>query len=193
VDCEGVRQNAGDAIDRSLCDDVAAEFETHLKRCHPCRREIAVEKLSKLMVRHHVPWMATPRSTYNSILFSLQQEYQSRRSVAPPLLVGFLPPRFVIPALVGSFAAVFFFTLVTAKLDPSYPMTAHTASNDIINQSFKNFALVKSGRLEPNLVSSAPESVQEFLKRSNLQFGVHVPLIRDCEWCAASASEGNGV
>lgn len=193
MDCYGVRQCAGDAIDRSLRSDVAAEFEAHLKRCPPCRREIALEKFSKFLIRRHVQWTETPRSTVGAILFALRQEYQSSSTVLPVFAGGFFPWRIVIPALSGGIAALLFFSLVTTKVNSSYPMTAHTASNDIINQSFKNFALLKSGKLEPNLVSSVPESVFDFLQKSNLRFGVQMPSIQNCEWCAGSATEKGGV
>lgn len=193
MDCNGIQQYAGDAIDRSLSNDVAADFEAHLRRCPPCRREIALEKLAKFLIRQHVQWRETPRTTQSTILFALRQEYQNTSPIVPVFVSRYFPRRVVLPALSGGVAALFFFSLVTTKIDPSYPMTAHTASNDIINQSFKNFSLVKSGKLEPNLVSSVPESVGEYFQRSNLQFGVQMPLIRDCDWCAGSATEGNGV
>lgn len=193
MDCDGVQRYAGDAIDRSLGNGVAAEFEAHLKRCPPCRTEIALEKLSKFLVQQHVQRMETPRSTHSTILFALRQEYQNRPAFTTAFAGGLFSRRVVLPALSGGVAALFFFSLVTTRIDSSYPMTAHTASNDIINQSFRNFALVKSGRLELNLVSSIPESVRGFFQKSNLQFGVQVPSILNCEWCAASATEGSGV
>jgi len=193
VDCHGIRQHAGDAIDRSLRNDVAAEFEAHLRRCSPCRREIALERLSKFLVRKHVQWTETPRSTYGAILLALRLEYQSSSPIIPAFAHWLFQWRVVIPALSGGIAALLFFSLVTTKINPSYPMTAHTASNDLINQSLKNFALLKSGKLEPGLVSSVPESVRGFLQKSNLQFGVQMPSIQNCDWCAGSATEEGGV
>lgn len=193
MDCDGVRQHAGDAIDRVLSNDEAVQFEAHLSRCSPCRREIALEKLSKFLIRQHVQWMVTPRSAYGTILFALRQEYQVNPAEDSLLPGRFISRRVLVPALSGGLAALFFFSLVTTKTDPSYSMTAHTASTDIINQSFKNFALLKSGKLKPNLVSSVPESVREFLQKSNLQFGVELPSIQNGEWCGASATEGSGV
>ena len=193
MDCHGIRQYAGDAIDRSLSNDVAAEFEAHLRRCPPCRREIALEKLSKFLVRRHVHWTETPRSTYGAILLALRREYLSSSPTIPSFAVGSFPWRMVLPALSGGAAALLFFSLVTARVNTSYPMTAHTASNDIINQSFRNFALLKAGKLEPDLVSSVPESIRGFLQNRNLQFGVQMPSIQNCDWCAGSAGEEGGV
>jgi hypothetical protein len=98
-----------------------------------------------------------------------------------------------VPALSGGVAALFFFSLVTARIGPNYSLTAHTASNDIINQSFKDLSLLKSGRLKPHLVSGVPDSVREFLQGANLQFGIQMPSIRNCEWCGGSATEEGGV
>ena len=193
MDCQSVRRQAGEAIDRSLSHEAAAEFEEHLRRCPPCRREITLEKLSKFLVRQHVQWLETPHSTHSTILLALRREYQSTAAAAPLSQRWFFPRRMLVPTLSGSVAAVFFFSLVTTRIDSTYPMTAHTASNDIINQSFRNFALLKSGRLKPHLVSSAPENVHEYLERSNLQFGVQMLSIRNCDWCGGSATERSGV
>jgi hypothetical protein len=140
-----------------------------------------------------VHWTQTPRSTYSAILFALRQESQGSSGIFPALAGGFSAWRVVMPALSGGIAALLFFSLVTTKTNSSYPMTAHTASNDIINQSLKNFALLKSGKLQPSLVSSVPESVRMFLQNKNLQFDVRMPSIPNCDWCAGSATEGGGV
>jgi hypothetical protein len=166
---------------------VAAASESHLKRCPACRREIAVEKSSKFVVRQHVQWRVTPPSTQRTILFALRHEYQSNTSTLPA------SRRVLVPALSGSIAALLFFSLVTTKVELLYPMTAHTASNDLINLSFKSLALLKAGKLTPNLISSVPESVRQFLQKSNLQFSVEVPPIQNREWCAGSTMEGRGV
>jgi hypothetical protein len=43
------------------------------------------------------------------------------------------------------------------------------------------------------MVTAAPESVDDFFKKSNLQFDVHIPKFKTCEWYGGSASECSGV
>jgi hypothetical protein len=193
VDCNEAQQYAGDAIDRSLPNGIGKEFQAHLEKCKPCRREVALENLSKHMVRQNIQQIPTPRSIQTFILSSLRLEYDQKKPDSASWLTGLLPFRVALPALAGGIVAVAFFLIVSSRTDPSYKMTAHTASNDIINLSFANFALMQSGKMQPAMVTAAPESVGDFFQKSNLQFGVHIPKLKTCEWCGGSASECSGV
>ena len=193
MDCNGVQQHAGDAIDRFLPKDVEHEFQAHLERCPPCRKEIEREKLSKQLVQQHIGWIPTPRSIYTFILSSLNQEYRNVRRVDDSPIARILSFRILAPALVGGIVAASFFLMVNVPGDASASLTAHTAENDIIHQSFDSFALVKAGQLVPAMVSSVPESVRSFFQRSSLQFGVHIPKIQGCDWCGGSETEFGGV
>ena len=193
MDCKEAQQYAGDAIDRSLPNGIGKEFQAHLDKCKPCRREVALETLSKHMVRQSIQQLPTPRSIQTFILSSLRLEYDQEQSVHGSWLAWLLPFRVAFPALAGGIVAVVFFLIVSARTDPSYQMTAHTASNDIINLSFANFALLQSGTMQPTMMTAIPESVDSFFHRSNLQFDVHFPKLKTCEWCGGSASECSGV
>ena len=193
MDCKEVQQHAGDAIDRTLPNGLAKEFQAHLEKCKPCRREVALERLSKHMVQRNVRQLPTPGSVQTFILSSLRLEYEQEKPERGPWFAGLLPFRFALPALAGGIVAAIFFLIVSSRTDPSYQMTAHTASNDIINLSFANFALVKSGKMQPEMVTAVPESVGDFFEKSNLQFDVHIPVLKTCEWYGGSASECSGV
>ena len=193
MDCTEAHQRAGDAIDRSLPNGLGKEFQAHLDKCKPCRRDVALEKLSKYMVQQNVKQVPIPRSIQSSILSSLRFEYKQQEPDFGSWLAGLLPFHVAFHALAGGIVAVVFFVIVSSRTDPSYQMTAHTAPNDIIHLSFANFALVQSGNMQPAMVTVAPESVGDFFQRSNLQFGVHIPKFKACEWCGGSASEGSGV
>lgn len=193
MDCNDAQQHAGDAIDRSLPNDLGKEFQAHLDKCKPCRREVALEKLSKHMVRQNVKQIPTPHSIQTSILSSLRLEYNQQQSERGSWLAGLLLFHGALPALAGGIVAVVFFLIVSSKSDPSYQMTAHTASNDIIHLSFANFALMQSGQMQPTMVTAVPESVGDFFQKSNLQFGVQIPKLKTCEWFGGSASECSGV
>ena len=193
MDCNEAQLYAGDAIDRYLPNGIGKEFQAHLDKCKPCRREVALETLSKHMVRQNIQQIPTPRSIQTFILSSLRLEYGQERSVRGSWLAGLSTFRVAFPALAGVIVAVVFFLIVSSRNDPSYQMTAHTASNDIINLSFANFAVLQSGKMQPTMVSAIPESVNDYFQKSNLQFGVHIPHLKTCEWCGGSASECSGV
>jgi hypothetical protein len=193
VDCRGVQRFAGEAIDRSLPQDVAAEFQAHLEQCPPCRREVTLERVSKFLVQQYVRWVTTPRTAQSAVLGSLREEYSRSETSALSYLGGMLPPHILVPVFMGGAVAFLFFALVRMPFQPTHQATAHTAGNDIINLSFKNLALLKSGRLEPTLVSTIPESVGTYLQRADLQFTAHVPALADCGWCGGAITERGGI
>lgn len=193
MDCNGVRQHAGSAIDGFLANDVEDEFQAHLERCKPCREEVALEKLSKQLVRSYVSWIPTPRSIQTLVVTSLHEEYRASGWATDSWVARVTRSRILVPALTGGAVAAAFFLMVSTSTDPLSRLSAHTAENDIIHQSFETFALLKAGQLVPAMVSSAPESVGGFFQRSSLQFGVQIPNIRGCDWYGGSASDNRGV
>lgn len=193
MDCKEAQQFAGDAIDGSLPNGVAEELQAHLGQCKPCRGEVVLEKLSKDMVRQHVKQIPTPRNIQSSILQSLRLEIERHEPVQEFWLAALFPPRVVVPVLAGGIVAALFFLMVSTRVDPSYQLTAHNSSNDIIHQSFANFALLQVGTMPPAMVTTVPENMSEFFRNSDLQFGVDIPRFRNCDWSGGSASECSGV
>ena len=193
MNCNGVQQHAGSAIDGFLSKDVENEFQAHLERCRPCRQEVALEKQSKQLVRRYVSWIPTPRSIQTLILSSLHQQYNIAGSPDRSWIARVNRFRILVSALAGGVVAAAFFLMAGIPSNQTLRMFAHTAENDIIHQSFETFALLKSGQLVPSMVSSVPESVGGFFQRTSLQFGVQVPNIRGSDWCGGSASDNNGV
>ena len=193
MDCKEAQQSAGDSIDGSLPDGVEEQLQAHLDKCKPCRREVALEKLSKHMVRQNVKQISTPRSIQSSILKALRLEFERHEPVQESWPVALFPPRVVVPVLAGGIVAALFFLMVSTRVDPSYQTTAHNSSNDIIHQSFANFALLQVGAMPPAMVTTVPENMSEFFRNSDLQFGVDIPRFRNCDWSGGSASECSGV
>ncbi len=97
VDCDEAQQYAGDAIDRSLPNGIGKEFQAHLEKCKPCRREVALETLSKHMVRQNVKQIATPSSIQTLILSSLHLEYDQGQSDRGLWLTGLFSLRVALP------------------------------------------------------------------------------------------------
>lgn len=193
MDCDGVQQHAGSAIDGFLAKDVEHEFQTHLERCKPCRDEIEKEQLSKHLVRRYVSWIPTPRSIQTLIITSLHREDTAFRLSDDSRTASATPFRIIMPVLTGAFVAAAFFFMAGNPSERLSILSAHTAENDIIHQSFETLTQLQSGRFIPALISSVPESVGGFFRRSALQFGVQVPSLRGCDWCGASASDNQGV
>lgn len=193
MDCREAQQFAGDAIDGSLPNGVEEELQAHLDQCKPCRSEVALEKLSKQLVQQNVKLVPTPRSIQSSILKSLRLEFEQREPGQESWLASLFPLRVVVPALAGGIVATLFFLMVSTRVDPSYQMTAHSSANDIIHQSFADFALLQAGTMLPAMVTTVPESLGDLFRKSNLQFSVHVPKLRDPDWCGGTASECSGV
>ena len=193
MDCKSVQEHAGDAIDRSMPEDLKKEFQAHLDRCKPCSREVALERLSKHMVQHNVVRVTTPLVVQHRILEVLQCEAFPARKFSLSAIIRWFTPRLLVPTFSAVGVAAAFFFIVNTAAKPDSPDTAHTAAIDLIHQSFDNFALLQSGFLKPALVSAVPESAGDFFQRSNLQFNVHVPRIRNCSWIGGSSSECSGV
>ena len=193
MDCNSVRQHAGSAIDGFLASDVEYEFRAHLERCRPCREEVALERLSQQLIRRHVSWIPTPLSIQTLVVTALHQEYNADGSADDSWMARLTRLRILVPALAGGAVAAAFFLMVGIPSDRSSRLSAHTAQNDIIHQSFETFALLKAGQRVPDMVSLAPESVGRFFQRSSLQFGVQIPTIRGGDWCGGSASDNKRV
>jgi hypothetical protein len=193
VDCNGIQQHAGSAIDGFLAKGLEHEFQAHLDLCKPCRQEIALERLSKLLVQRYVSWISTPRSIQTLIVTSLHQEFMVAGSADKSWIAKATRFRTIVSALAGGVVAAAFFLMVGIPSDQSMRLSAHTAENDIIHQSFETLALLRSGHLVPSMVSSVPESVGGFFQRSSLQFGVQIPNIHGFDWCGGSASDNRGV
>jgi hypothetical protein len=145
------------------------------------------------MVRQYVKKIPTPRSIQSSILKSLRLEFELREPVQEYWLASLFSPRVVVSSLAGGIVAALFFLMVSTRVDPSFQMTAHTSSNDIIHQSFANFALLQAGKMQPAMVTIVPENIDNFFRNSNLQFDVHILKFRNCDWCRGSTSECGGV
>jgi hypothetical protein len=193
VNCSAVQEHAGDAIDRFLPKQIEQEFLAHLQICCKCRTAYELERLSKYVVQHRVKHISTPPSIQAFVVYTLREQYEASPSSAEGWLERLFARRAFIPALAGGLAVAGFVLFLSIPREPDDELTAHTASNDIINQSFKNLALVRSGQLKPALVSSYPESVTAFFKRNNIKFAVDVVKLANCEWYGAAASEYGGI
>lgn len=193
MDCRAVQEHAGDALDRSLPTQLKQEFLAHLEICRRCRNAYELEELAKHVIQTTLRFITTPPSVQRFVVRALRREYRDTTSPSGGWLELLFLRRAYVPALAGAIAVIVFVLFVSLPRDSPDSQTAHTASNDIINLSYKNFILVRSGQLKPVLVSCTPESVATYFKESQLNFAVDVIKLPDCEWYGAMASEYNGV
>jgi hypothetical protein len=192
VECSLVEEHFGDAIDRVLPAGVEQEFRKHLEGCRRCRNAYEMERLSKQVVREYIKHVATPESVRASVTTSLKVAYRESIGRARGWLERLLSPGVFIPTLAGGVVFAAFILLLTLPNESSYDMSAHNAANDVINLTFKNFALIRSGQFKPALVACSPESIADFLERSNLKFAVSVLKV-PCDSYSATWSEYEGV
>ncbi len=189
--CNEVHDYMGDAIDRGLPRNILEEFLSHLHLCPPCRNEYEIETLARKIVRSKIALIPTPTDVYRSIVTSLEQESESgpaRESWMERLFAG----KILAPVLTAGLAIVAFF-LFFNQPDPAGSEFTHNASNDVINQSLKNFTLVQSGELKPSMISCYPEVMVGYFHENGLRFAVSIPSMDSCDWYGAISNEYSGI
>lgn len=192
MECSLVEEYLGDAIDRVLPADVEREFWKHLEACPKCRNALELESLTKQVVREHVKLLATPDRVRASVTRSLKEAYRDSLRRAGGWLERFFSPGVLVPALAGGVVFAAFVLLLTIPNESSYDMSAHNAPNDVINLTFKNFALIRSGQFQPALVACSPESIADFFQRNDVNFSVSVLKV-PCDSYSAIWTEYEGV
>lgn len=182
----------GRAIDSVLPEEKKRSFRDHLSACRICRSDYEIEQTSKNLVQHHLHHVQTPTDVYQFVQRSLHVE---QLSVSGSLgwLEGLITKRALAPALgvILLFAATLYLSQTTSG--PADQLTVHTASNDIINQTFRNFTRIRSGELKPTMVSCYPEGVLGFFEKDDLKFAVNIMSLEGCDWYGAIRSEFDGV
>jgi hypothetical protein len=184
VDCNELNYYMGDAIDGILPEHIKKLVQQHLHACRLCRTSYAFERLGKELVRNKIQRVTTPIMVREEILQALRH-----RSGEVMLPERFFP----LPAL-GAAAAVLAIAIVLTWpqwfFQPSSP--SRSLPNDIISQSLRNFALVRSGELKPAKISCTPEAVSAYFQENGVSFIVNVRPLENCDWYGALLSDHNG-
>jgi len=192
MNCQEAQRWVGEAIDRKVPPSVRREFFAHLRACMPCRNEYELELLGKNIVRgkiHHVP---VPARTQQAVLSILRRQYD-RQNAGSGMLGRLLSGRILAPALTAALAIVALFVVLNLPQTPPTDEYAHTAANDIINQSLSNFALVRSGALKPSMVACYSDVVIAYFQRQDVNFAVSVVSDDSCDWFGALSNDYDGV
>lgn len=183
----------GDAIDRSLPREIERAFHAHLAVCIACRNAYELEKLSKQIIRARVQRHQTPPGIYSSVLNRLRREYLQPGAAGESWFKQLLRPRALVPALGGGLALVIFLLFFSTPQRNPDLLTVHTASNDIINRSYKNFVSIRDGELKPSLISCFPDAVLAYFEQHNPRFAVKLLNVPNSDWYGAMADEYDGV
>ena len=193
LNCGEIQNYLGDAIDKSLPEHVKEEFHAHLDVCRSCRNTYELEVLAKSLVQGKVKRISTPPSVHAAVELSLQEEY-----IQPAGHKSFIERIFrrrpLLPTLATGFAlAVFLYFLILPTKNDSRSESSHSAANDVMNQTLNNFSLVRSGELQPKMISCFPEAVQDFFEKNGFTSPVKMVKLSNCDWYGAGYSEYNGV
>ena len=187
LNCKEVHELSGDALDRSLPVEKKSDFFAHLKACPPCRNEYEIELLAKSVIRRTLKLIPTPFEVSQTIL-QLIRGQAGGTVKKQSWLSRFLSWRFLAPTLATGIVGLviaFLLILPPGSVNNEY---AHTASNDIINQSLKNFTLVQSGELKPSMIACYSDVVVGYFQRQNYEFAVSIPSDDSCDWYGAVAN-----
>ena len=190
LNCGEAHAMAGDALDRGLPGDKKSAFLAHLKACPPCRNEYEIELLAKNVVRQTLKHVPTPSSVSQTVVQLLRSQIEKAQGRS--WLDRLLSWRFLAPTLAAGAIVLALTALLIVPRETSSD-SAHTAGNDIINQSLKNFSLVQSGELKPSLIACYSDVIVGYFQRQNFQFTVSVLSDDSCDWYGAMANTYDGV
>ncbi len=188
--CTEANDLFGDAIDGSIPASTRSILFEHLGFCWGCRKEYELETITKAVVRSRCTRVKTPPEVSHAIISALNNASQS---VTPffEWIQDVFTMRRLLPALVTSIAivvALVFFNSPTGMEESD----VHTASNDVIFQSLRNFAKLQNGELKPTRVANKAEDIYQYLDHSGMDFAKVQPM-DCCTSYGAFTSEYNGV
>jgi len=180
----------GEAIDGIISAGSRQSFLEHLGICRGCRRSFELEAITKATVKSLCSRATTPPEVVQSVLLNLSSRSQSLSPFFEWIQDTFTLRR-LLPALAVTVAIVVglvFFNPRTAVEESD----VHTASNDVIFQSLRNFSMLQTGQLKPSMVTNKAEDIHQFLNKSGLDFAIVQPM-DCCRSYGALTSEYNGV
>lgn len=193
LNCGEIQNYLGDAIDKALPEHVKEKFHSHLEVCRSCRNAYELEALAKSLVQDNIKRISTPPAVHAAVKFSLQQEYKQSTEHKNFIerIFGSQP---LLPTLATGVAlAAFLYFFVLPTKNDSRSESSHSAANDIMNQTLRNFSLVRSGELQPKMISCFPEAVQDFFVKNGFASPVKIVKLSNCDWYGAGYSEYGGV
>jgi hypothetical protein len=188
--CTEANDLFGGAIDGIIPAITRGSLIEHLTRCRGCRKSYELETITKAVVKSRCSHVGTPPEVIQTIVSALNKSSQSVSSLLEWIQDAFTMGR-LLPALAASVTivvALVFFSSPTAVEESD----VHTASNDVIFQSLRNFARFQNGELKLTMVANKAEDVHQYLDRSGMDFAIVQPM-DCCRSYGALTSEFNGI
>ena len=190
MDCREAQSHFGTAIDGSLALDIRNAFFEHLGRCKKCLKHFELESVTKAIVSRAVSFVPTPASTKLSLLQSLRHEYHAPSS---HWFRDFLRRIFSLPLVLAGAVAIGAFIFFLPTRMPDGGTDVHTASNDIINHTLRNYQRIRDGSLKPAMVSCFPQGVTGYFEKRGVNFVLQVIPLEDCDWYGAISDDFEGL
>ena len=190
--CKEVQNLFGHALDGVLPKNVVSTFFEHLTRCPLCRKDYELELITKSAVHSAVKPVQAPSAVRQAVLLALGNE--SSLPAERPGILSFFANRFLsIPAVASGIAIIALAYLFLPPSPSADSLTVHNASNDVINQTMKNFQRIRDGELKPTMTSCYPEGVIAYFENNGIKFAVNIRPMENCDWYGALFNEYNGV
>ena len=176
MNCTEANNLFGEALDGFVSGNARHSLFEHFGICRSCRKAFELESITKLIVKSRCTRVHTPLDVRQSVLTALLAP-----TAATPTLFEWIQQTFtlrrLLPALAVSVAMVFAMVFYGPPT-PTEESDAHTASNDVIFQSLRNFAQLQKGEVKPTLVASTAQDIHQYLDNNGLDFAIVHPM--DC-------------
>ncbi len=177
MDCKEVQEYLGAAVDGEIDNNIRARVDQHLYSCVVCRNEFELERMTKRIVRAHVPRIGASPVLAATIMAEISRSAPQPRTSKSwgEALAGVLSWRttFVVS---GALALIVLLTLYSGR---THHLHTQPADDNVIHQVYNNFDGVLDGKLVPTVSSTDPSIVKAFFG-SKVDFNVSVPHLKRC-------------
>ncbi|MBI5474326.1 MAG: zf-HC2 domain-containing protein [Ignavibacteriae bacterium] len=190
MECKDIAEQITAAVDRALTQREQQLVDDHLSQCPRCKQQFEIESFTRMFVRQRCRRVSAPGDVMQRITERLASEDPD--GARAPWWRGLVTSMYFKPAMAFAAAAIVIVMLVSKPDRPSNVIEASVLPpNDVIKQSLANFSAVSSGRIKPQFVSAALESVQAFFN-GQTEFPVVMPKTRDCRLVGGVLNEYQG-
>ena len=177
MNCQEALELVTPAVDGKLSIGVEAQLQEHFEKCHACRSEFELERITKRVLKQHLHLVPVPRALSARITAGLAAETSARPAPEFQIFKFLLQPTWRTLATVATAAvAILLFVLVPLKPQHSH---ARPLDGDVINQTYNNFSEVLKGGMVPAISSEDPSAVEKYID-SRVGFHAHVPKFKHC-------------
>jgi anti-sigma factor (TIGR02949 family) len=186
MDCSDVQDYLGAVVDGEIDRNILSSINRHVQVCAGCRNELELERITKHLVKTHVPRVGASRALAANIMAQVARTTPEEQPSRPwyDALTNLLTWRTTF-AVSGALAVLVLLTLFSTKSHHSH---AQPVDDNVIHQVYNNFDGVLDGKLVPTVSSADPSTVKAFFG-SRVNFTVSVPRLKRCALLGGIFSE----